>query len=334
MKSIRPVTTSTFSGRLAAATVVLPVLLGGASCSVDHRDASPHPTAGRDVGAARTRQFDVHWPLIEPASEGSPDSKSLLTGQLRVRPDVSSDLDVRLAISLTLIRPETEEHRRFWNSSLEYREHRWMDRLRVWDADQMWLYPNLPYLFQLHGVDRIERYGGWDPGHDVDNDFGAVLIRACGGADNQDDPATLGDPLVSAAWHGEGVENPGRRTIVHRARSDEFTIHLPSAASTSRGRIKVWFVYGDFMGHRVPDGWPQEPELDGGTLVFFHIDWHLVPGKPLEFRITQQTPEPTGFDWRGWVGRSEESARPVGEARLEWFSTYSSSSFFSGVVQR
>ena len=74
------------------------------------------------------------------------------------------------------------------------------------------------------------------------------------------------------------------------------------------------------MEHRVPDSWPQEPELDGGTLAFFHVDWRLLPGKPVELRITKQTPEATGFDWRGWVGRSEEAAGPVGEARLEAFS--------------
>jgi FtsP/CotA-like multicopper oxidase with cupredoxin domain len=78
-------------------------------------------------------------------------------------------------------------------------------------------------------------------------------------------------------------------------------------------------VYGDFMEHAVPESWPQEPELDGGSLAFFYIDWRWAEGKTVEVQITPRTPEPTGFDWHGWVGRPEESVEPVGAARLETF---------------
>ena len=52
-----------------------------------------------------------------------------------------------------------------------------MRYVRVWDKDNRWLWPNLPYLLRLHGTERVERYGGVDPGKGVDNDFAAVLMR-------------------------------------------------------------------------------------------------------------------------------------------------------------
>jgi hypothetical protein len=165
----------------------------------------------------------------------------------------------------------------------------------------------------------MQRYGGWDPGHQVDNDFGAILIRCYRVSDGEPATVAIAEPLVSAAWHAVGADDGARRTIVHRARSDEFTIHLPWGMPPCGGQVKVWFIYGDFFGHPVPDSWPDEPELDGGTLAFFHVDWQLAADETIELSITQPTPEPTGFDWRQWVGRDAEDAKPIGEARLEAF---------------
>ena len=52
-----------------------------------------------------------------------------------------------------------------------------MKAVRVWDARNQWLWPNLAYLLKLSGLERVERYGGVDPEKGVDNDFSALLIR-------------------------------------------------------------------------------------------------------------------------------------------------------------
>jgi hypothetical protein len=191
-----------------------------------------------------------------------------------------------------------------------------MDRVRVWDTEDQWLYPNLPFLFRLHGIDRIDRYGGWDPGKNVDNDFGAVLIRKYRGLDGPEHPDTVSGPLVSAAWHAADGADTHRRAVVHQAETDAFTIHLVDEQPPYHGRVKLWLVYGDFMGEPVPRTWPAEPEFDGGTIAFFHIDWHYEPGSPLVPVLTPQTPEHTGFAWQQWVGRRAESELPTGTAKL------------------
>ena len=48
--------------------------------------------------------------------------------------------------------------------SWRFPQYDWMQYVRVWDADHRWLWPNLPYLLRLHGIERVERYGGIDPG--------------------------------------------------------------------------------------------------------------------------------------------------------------------------
>jgi hypothetical protein len=70
------------------------------------------------------------------------------------------------------------------------------------------------------------------------------------------------------------------------------------------------------MEHPVPMSWPQEPEFDGGTMAFFHIDWKCPTDGALAVVITPQTPVPTGFDWRQWTGRREQSASAAAEAKL------------------
>jgi hypothetical protein len=222
-----------------------------------------------------------------------------------------------MVIGLTLTRPHEEEDRARWNGALAYREHDWMRHVRVWDAERKWLYPNLAYLFKLHGADREERYGGWDPGKDVDNDFGAVLIRRYDAAGGEEHPDTKGRPLVSAAWHEVGAENADKLTVCHTVKSDDFTVHLTGGEQSNQGRVKVWFVYGDFMGHRVPKGWPDALEFDGGAVAFFRVDWRYAPGEPFSPVAVQEVPPGnTNFDWKRWIARPEKSAKPVAKARL------------------
>ena len=96
----------------------------------------------------------------------------------------------------------------------------------LWDVDEKWLWPNLPYLLRVRGQNRIERYGGVDPGKDEDNDFAAVLIRAYDATGEVEKAATKLAPLVSAEWYPVGVEDVDRQTIVHAARSDDFILPL------------------------------------------------------------------------------------------------------------
>jgi len=302
--------------RFVIATVALFVPLCCMSCSDGDAGAKRGKPAIEVADSAETLRFDVHWPLVDPAAEKPRKTRPLLEGWLTVRPERLDTSEARMVIRLTLARPEDDKHRRFWNASLAYDEYDWMEYVRVWDNDNQWLYPNLAFLFKLHGTDRIERYGGWDRGNEEDNDFGAVLIRKYGTSGKQEHPDTDRGPLVSAAWHAVGAEDAGTYTIVHRAQSDEFTIHLVEDEPPYGGRIKVWFVYGDFMGHRAPESWPAELELNGGAIAFFHIDWRYQPGKPFRPVIVQQTPEHTGFDWSEWVGRKAESEEPLGRAKL------------------
>jgi len=299
--------------------LALAVLCGGSCSDRDTGDATSRPAIHVEPAppAAQSSEFEVRWPLIDPVDKKPPATKALLKGRLTVQPDRLDTPDAQVRIRVTLTRPDDEEHREFWNESLVYREFGWMRYVRVWDDEEKWLYPNLAFLSKLHGVDREERYGGWDPGKRVDNDFGALLIRKYDAAGKQEHRDTATQPLVSADWHAVGAESAGKRTVVHRAESDLFTIHLSEGEAPYQGRIKLWFVYADFMGHRVPDTWPKEPEFNGGTIALFHVDWRYEPGTPCQLAIAQQRPPShTGFDWREWVDRRKQSERPLGEARL------------------
>jgi hypothetical protein len=302
--------------RRAPAIAACVSLLFCVSCSTKTGSTGKQNTPVNVDPPAAELPFDVHWPLVDPGTEKAAETTALLKGKVAIRTEAWDTTDPRMVIRLTLTRPDNEEHRRFWNSCLAYYEYQWMDNVRVWDRDRRWLYPNLPFLFQLHGVDRIDRYGGWDPGKDVDNDFGAVLLRKYDATGREEHPHTSCGPLVSAAWHPVGHAGGDRYAVVHGAASDEFTLHLLENGAAGSGRVKLWFVYGDFMNHRVPDSWPDEPEFDGGTMAFFHIDWQYKLGKPFRPIISQQTPEHTGFDWPTWIGREEESTQAVGKPRL------------------
>ncbi len=266
--------------------------------------------------AGKAVEFYVNWPLDDPAKVDRP-AKYLLKGELSVRPEDMGTAKGRLVISLTLSRPHDEQARKFWNTRTLFPQYAWMGRVRVWDERHEWLWPNLAYLFKLHGRDREQRYGGWDPGHKVDNDFGAVLIRKYDAAGVTEHPDTKdAGPLVSANWHTPGVDNAGKHTVVHLIKSDDFTVHLADKGGPAKGVLKVWFVYGDFMRAPVPKSWPSQKECDGGTIAFFRVAWDCEPGQPLKLTITQEAPVPTGFDWSYWIGREDKAMAPLAEPKL------------------
>ena len=114
--------------------------------------------------------------MVASASPTS-DRKPLLHGCVILRLEALPDRSLAARLRIILSRPSDETGRQFWNSRLAFPEYDWMRYVRVWDTSHQWLWPNLAYLLRLHGLERVERYGGVDPGKGVDNDFAAVLIR-------------------------------------------------------------------------------------------------------------------------------------------------------------
>jgi hypothetical protein len=272
------------------------------------------------ISAAGTVDFDINWPPRALAPR-KPSRRSLLNAQLFLRGDPSQANDPKMTVTLTITRPHASNaDRRYWNASTAFEQYKhWMPYVRGRDASgKQWLWPNLSYLFKLHGTDRVERYGGWDPGHKVDNDFGAVLIRKL---TNSGQPETE-PPLVSADWHGDDAVGSH---VVHIARSDTFTLHVDNPAEPSSGQARVCFIYGDFMDWRPPWKYASGPmknrplkmEHSGGIIAQFRIDWTYAPKAPFEFTVTQETPHSdTGFNWKKWIARRAKWARPQARPKL------------------
>lgn len=261
--------------------------------------------------------FGIFWPPVDPSSTNSPTAKPLLLGQLKCQPEKSSESAWRLRLRVTICRATDEAARKHWNSSLAFPDIDWMRYVRVWDADQRWLWPNLPYLLRLHGAERVERYGGVDPGKGVDNDFAAVLIREYGASGEEERATTRQSPLVSAEWHPVDAKGVGTSNIVHVAESDEFSLWLPKSADHQQGMARVWLVYADFLGARPPASWPKTPEFAGGILAFFELEWNLSPNDRCMASIRHTAPKQgTGFNWVRWVNQTKASADPNRTARL------------------
>jgi len=228
----------------------------------------------------------------------------LLQGELAVFATESSPSNA-FGIHVTLLRPHSEADRIRWNKKLAFPEYSWMAEVRVWDRDGKWLWPNLPYLLRAHGEERVERYGGIDPGKGVDNDFAAVLIRPLeheSAETAEPVPAQSARPLVSAEWHPVGAGEVDRNTIVHAARSDDFTVRVsPSGGLPDSGRLGVWLIYADFLGEITSRNWPRNGEWDGGILAFFEVSWQRSVDGAFEFDIAHLVPPTeTGFDWANW----------------------------------
>jgi hypothetical protein len=234
---------------------------------------------------------------------------------LRLEPLSKGSPVIRLHVTLT--RRSDEAARQRWNSRLAFPEYDWMRYLRVWDADHLWLWPNVPYLLRLHGTERVERYGGVDPGKGVDNDFAAVLIRKYDAAGTQESEDTRRAPLVSAEWHPLATNRVDKQSIVHTAQSDEFTLH-PSAAGEARsGWAGVWLIYADFMGAGLPEGWPKAPEYAGGILAYFEVRWDWKAESGFATNLRQLAPpRSTGFAWERWVTRTRASSDSKSTAKV------------------
>ena len=249
--------------------------------------------------------FGVFWPPKAPSETPAPETKPLLNGCVILRLDLLPDRSRVVGLRIVLSWPSDDAGREFWNSRLSFSEYDWMRYVRVWDKDNRWLWPNLPYLLRLHGVERVERYGGVDPGKGVDNDFAAVLIRKFDGSGHNESEETKTTPLVAAEWYPVGVGGVDKQTIVHTAQSDEFTLHLNRIVDRPQGVAAVWLIYADFMAAKPPPTWPKEPEFAGGILAYFEVQWDCNESRGHEIKVRQLVPKrSTGFAWERWAPRT------------------------------
>jgi len=295
-----------------AARVVGAVLIWGPSCTwaADAPSLPAKPTV-------QTLDFGVFWPPRDPSQPPTNGTQPLLEGRVVLRLERLSEGSPAIRLHLTLTRRSDEAARERWNSRLAFPEYDWMRQVRVWDADQRWLWPNVPYLLRLHGTERVERYGGVDPGKGVDNDFAAVLIRKYDVAGTQESEDTRRAPLVSAEWSPAGTNRVDRQSIVHAAQSDEFTLHPGGAGGARSGWAGVWLIYADFMGAKLPEGWPKVPEYAGGILAYFEVHWDWKAESGLEVSLRQSTPpRSTGFAWERWASRTHAASDSKSTARL------------------
>lgn len=277
-------------------TAVLATQLLWAGC-----DRAATATAPQSLDGAAC-PFAIYWPPRDPQETPVASSKPLLRGQVTLDATEAEHGATEVGLVVRVTRPSDEADRQFWNSELAFADIDWMEEVRVWDADGKWLWPNLPYLLRLPGQERVERYGGTDPGKNVDNDFAAVLIRKYDAAGETEASETDDAPLVSAEWYADGKAKTDLKTIVHVARSDRFVLHLGGNDRQERGHVKLWLIYADFLGARPPRPWPRQREWAGGILAYFEIDWETVPGQGCRGIIRHKRPEvATGFDWAGWV---------------------------------
>lgn len=270
------------------------------------------------VGAeAQSVKFGVYWPPQNPTAATRPRTRALLDGSLNFDLQNLAATGWVTTIRVVLSRPADDSGREFWNSRLAFPEYGWMSYVREWDADHRWLWPNLAYLLRLHGKERVDRYGGVDPGKGVDNDFAAVLIRKYDANGEQESDGTRKAPLVSAEWHAVGAVTAGRQTVVHTVQSDQFTLHLGMPEEESSGRAGVWLIYADFLGASPPPAWPKEPEYAGGILAFFEVRWAKSGARHPEIQIHQMAPlRATGFDWERWTELTLASPDTHGTAKL------------------
>jgi hypothetical protein len=114
-----------------------------------------------------------------------------------------------------------------------------------------------------------------------------------------------------------GKDTVDKRSIVHAAQSDEFELYLGNAAINRTGSAAIWLIYADFMGAKVPDVWPKEPEFAGGILGYFELQWDLVAANGPGFTLHQLAPKrSTGFDWATWTKTTLAAANSQTTARL------------------
>lgn len=263
-----------------------------------------------------THAFDIYWPPLSPESKTNSRRTPLLRGAISIHETQTEGQSSSLQIAVTITRPSDEDARGYWNSQLAFADVPWMDEVRVWDLDSRWQWPNLPFLLRRHGQERVERYGGIDPGKLVDNDFAAVLIRSFAADGKTEAPATRHHPLVSAEWRGNVAGTTDIHTLVHVARSDTFEVQVGSSEAHHSGLLKLWIIYADFLNSRPPAKWPREPEWAGGILTYCEIRWEKRPGEFCHGTVSFQTPSAaTAFDWEKW---SDDPGAPARARLSDW----------------
>ena len=245
-------------------------------------------------------QFRVDWPPKDPSDGRRLRSPPLLDGRLVVSSGKQNG-EPCLNVRVKLTRSAFESGREYWNRQLAFPEYDWMSRVRVWDDDQKWLWPNLPYLLRAYGIEREQRYGGVDPGKGVDNDFAAVVVKPVGSAEIEPD-------LITAEWYGPAGGSVDKRSIVHQAISDDLQWAIPvDVGSQQSGVLGVWLIYADFLESSAPDSWPDTPEFNGGTLAYFAIHWSIDGDGRVSIvkAINKIPPAATGVDWPTWLAETK-----------------------------
>ena len=286
------------------------------ACSRASSSAGDNPP-GAEAADAQSGRFGVYWPPQDPEAATATTRRSLLDGLATLKVQSVPATGWVASIRVLLSRAPDEAGREFWNARLAFSEYDWMSSVRVWDADHRWLWPNLAYLLRLHGKERMDRYGGVDPGKGVDNDFAAVLIRKYDVNGQRESEDTRTTPLVSAEWHAVGVVAADRHSVVHTAQSDEFTLHLGMPGEVSSGRASIWLIYADFLGAKPPPAWPKEPEYAGGILAFIDVCWvKSAAGRPLIHIKPMMPRQATGFDWEWWALRTLATPDSMRTAKL------------------
>jgi hypothetical protein len=255
--------------------------------------ADHHPFEFSNPSKSTETPFRVDWPPTDPARERTETDPPLLHGKLIAI--AGRDDAPQISVRIELTRGDSEVERTRWNAQLEFPEYDWMSKVRVWDDEEKWLWPNVPYLLRAHGIAREQRYGGVDPGKGVDNDFAAIVAKSL------DRDMT---PVITAEWHAPPVGYVDKHSVVHVAVSDDLLLTPPEPEPNSphSGRYGVWLIYADFLGYDVPRSWPQTPEYDGGILAFFTITLRGNDDGSIDImHIEHETPpSSTGVDWESW----------------------------------
>ncbi len=261
--------------------------------------------------------FSIFWPPRDPSMAPPTGVRPLLNGCVQLhRDDDAAGLEV-LRLRVRLSRPADEIGCKYWNAQLAFPQYAWMRRVRVWDVDEQWLWPNLAYLLRLHGREREDRYGGVDPVKGVDNDFAAVLIRKFDATGKVESPDTMQAPLVAAEWYPVDAVDVDKQSIVQVVQSDEFTLHLERLEGGRQGLTTIWLIYADFMGAPMPRSWPTAAEYAGGILACFELSWNLKEKRGSEFKLRQIVPKhSTGFDWPKWALKTRSLKDSKSTAKL------------------
>ena len=220
-----------------------------------------------------------------------------------------------MRILIELERSTSDEARLRWNKQLKFPEYLWMARLRVWDKDRQWLWPNVSCLLTAYGTERVERYGGVDPEKNVDNDFAGIVVRSYDDQGKELDES-IDQPLISARWEPGSadptIKEASIKSVVHSAKSDVLQISIANPQTSTKeessdsnsatsGQIRVWLIYADFMYAEIPAAWPQEKEFSSGILSYFSVVWKKTGDKiEIQSVTCQVPPSATGIDWQAW----------------------------------